>query len=85
MTNDSHLFHTSKALVEDGFFLSAGNLYQRGKEKFLPLYKGKMVQMYDHRAAGIKVNSANVHRPAQEAPTTAAQYLDLDYSPKPQF
>lgn len=88
MTNDTHLFHRADELVADGCYQDAsdaGNVYTKGKTKFLPLYEGKMVQMYDHRAAGIVVNPANVHRPAQEAPATLAQHQDPDYSPSAQF
>jgi hypothetical protein len=85
MTNDSRLFHTAAQLEAAGCWLGTGNIYTRGDEQFLPLYEGKMVQMYDHRAAGIVVNPLNLHRPAQEQPTTLAQHTDADFSPRPQF
>ena len=85
MTNDSKLFRTAAQLEAEGYWLGAGNVYTRGEEKYLPLYEGKMVQMYDHRAASIVVNPANVHRPAQEQPTTEDQHKDLAYSASPQF
>ena len=31
----------------------------------LPLYEGKMVQAFDHRAASVVVNPENLNRPAQ--------------------
>ena len=88
MTNDTLLFHTAAELEEEGCYqdaADAGNVYTKGKVKYVPLYEGKMVQMYDHRAAGILVNPTNVHRPAQEAPTTLAQHTDPDYAPLSQF
>ncbi|MDQ2688611.1 MAG: BREX-1 system adenine-specific DNA-methyltransferase PglX, partial [Armatimonadota bacterium] len=71
MTNDSHLFKTQTDLEAEGFYQDAddaGQIYTHGQTKSLPLYEGKMVQMYDHRAASIVVNPANLHRPAQEVP-----------------
>lgn len=35
-------------------------------ESWLPLYEGKMVQAFDHRAADVVVNENNVFRPAQQ-------------------
>ncbi len=88
MTNDTHLFRRADELEAEGYYQDArdaGNVYTKGKMKYLPLYEGKMVQMYDHRAAGIVVNPANVHRPAQEAPTTLQQHKDPEHSPSAQF
>jgi hypothetical protein len=85
MTNDSHLFRTAAQLEKDGFWLGAGNVYTKGEAKYLPLYEGKMVQMYDHRAASIVVNPANLFRPAQPEPATVAQHMDADFSPSCQF
>jgi hypothetical protein len=44
-----------------------------------------MVQMYDHRAAGVTVNPENLHRPAQPFETTEEQHRDPDFVPAPQF
>lgn len=85
MTNDSHLFRTADELEGEGFWLGAGNVYSRGGERYLPLYEGKMVQMYDHRAANVVVNPENVHRAAIAAPVGLAGHSDPSFSPSPQF
>ncbi len=51
MTNDSHRFRTAAELESDGCYPIAGNRWKRGEEEWLPLYEGKMVQAFDHRAA----------------------------------
>ena len=56
MTNDSGLFRTSEQLQNEGFYPVQGNRWKRGNETYLPLYEGKMVQAYDHRAASVVVN-----------------------------
>ena len=48
MTNDSHLFRTAEQLDSEGFYLVDGNRWRRDDELYLPLYEGKMVQLYDH-------------------------------------
>jgi hypothetical protein len=85
MTNDSRLFKTAVELENDGFWLGAGNVYTKGAARYLPLYEGKMAQMYDHRAASVVVNPENIHRPANEIPTTPKQHAAPDHSPASQF
>ncbi len=85
MTNDSNLFKTREELEKDNFYLVDEGKMKKGKSEYLPLYEGKMVQAYDHRAAGIKVNSENVNRPAQPVSTSFANHSDPEYFPTPQF
>jgi hypothetical protein len=48
MNTDSHLFHTAAELQTEGAHLWA-NIWQRGDERWLPLYEGKMVHHFNHR------------------------------------
>lgn len=50
MSNDSHLFRIREELEADGWTL-AGNVFQRGDERMLPLYEGKLFHLFDHRWA----------------------------------
>ena len=85
MTNDSHHFRTAAQLDDEGFYPVAGNRWKRGEELYLPLYEGKMVQAFDHRAASVVVNPANLNRPAQPRETTGAEHANPDWLPAPQF
>ncbi len=51
----------------------------------LPLYEGKMIQAYDHRAASVVINSNNQQRAAQPSETSAEQHLNPNYSTNPQY
>ncbi|WP_418647630.1 Eco57I restriction-modification methylase domain-containing protein [Thauera butanivorans] len=51
----------------------------------LPLYEGKMVQAYDHRAASVEVNLQNRVRPGQPKETTLSEHQNSDYKVKPQY
>ena len=75
MTSDSHLFRTAAQLDEEGFYPIEGNRWKRGEELHLPLYEGKMVQAFDHRAASIANREGNLFRPGQPDRT-----LDEEYS-----
>ena len=85
MTNDSTLFRTAARLDADGCYRVAGNRWQKGAELYLPLYEGKMVQAFDHRAASVVVNPDNLNRPAQPLNATPDQHADPAWLPDPQF
>ena len=86
MTNDSGLFRTRVELEEkEGAWPVGGNRFDSPAGEWVPLYEGKMVQAFDHRAASIRVNPANVHRPAQPEPTTLEQHQDSTWLPDPQY
>jgi hypothetical protein len=86
MTNDSCFFRTLKELEEqERAYPIGGNRFRSAQREWVPLYEGKMVQAYDHRAAKVVVNPENQHRPAQPEPTTLAQHQNPDWLPDPQF
>jgi hypothetical protein len=86
MTNDSHLFRTKAELAEkEGAWPTGGNRWQSAAGEWVPLYEGKMVQAFDHRAAGIVINPENLNRPAQPLPATPEQSADPAWLADPQF
>ena len=86
MTNDSGLFRTRAELEErEGAWPVGGNRFGSPSGDWVPLYEGKMVQAFDHRAADIVVNLKNQHRPAQPVPATPEQHQDPNWLPDPQF
>ena len=86
MTNDSSLFRTRQELMQkEGAWPLAGNVFDSPSGRWLPLYEGKMVQAFDHRAASVKVNLANPHRPASPVAATLSQHGDPNWSPEPQY
>lgn len=85
MTNDSNLFHTSAELEAEGWYPVAGGRWRRGEAEAVPLYEGKMVQAFDHRAASVIVNPENLKRPAQPVDAGLGQHQRADWLPNPQF
>jgi hypothetical protein len=82
MTNDSGLFRTRHELEEqEGAYPIGGNRFRSAAGDWVPLYKGKMVQAFDHRAASVVVNPENQHRPAQPQPATLEQHSNPDWLP----
>ena len=85
MTNDSHLFKNATQLDSSGFYPVENNCWKKGDEVYLPLYEGKMMQAFDHRAASVVVNEANLNRPAQPNDATLEEHSDPRWLPSPQF
>lgn len=85
MTNDSNLFLTAKQLELEGYYPIDANRWKKGEAEAVPLYEGKMVQMYDHRAASVVVNVENLKRPAQQEANSDLLHEDPNFVPAPQF
>ncbi|OYY96484.1 MAG: hypothetical protein B7X59_07865 [Polaromonas sp. 39-63-203] len=87
MTSDSAVFSSPAELRRQGFEPSALNRWKHDRTggDALPLYEGKMVQMFDHRAADIVLNTGNLHRAAQQKPIAVSEKERPDRYPKPQY
>jgi hypothetical protein len=89
MTNDSQLFQTAKELEAQGWRRAPLNRWEKQSGKAiaqaLPLCEGKMVQMWDHRAADVVVNHANLHRAAQQESISQAEKANPARFPVPQY
>ena len=86
MTNDSQLFLKADELSKQGFKPAALNRWRNAaKREAVPLYEGKMVQMYDHRAADVVVNAANLMRAAQPEAISPLEKASPKRYPAPQF
>ena len=77
MASDSGLFRTCEELENEGWMLH-GNVFHKGRERYLPLYEGKMLQMMNHRGADIVVNNEVSQRKAQPRRITS----DLLHDPE---
>ena len=85
MTNDSHLFRTAAQLDAEGYYKVDGNRWKKGAEVYLPLYQGRMIHQFDHRANSIQFNPENTHNPYLSLEVTEAQHADPNFLPQPQF
>ncbi len=85
MTNDSGLFKRADELQVDGWYPVAGGHWKKGTAEMLPLYVGRMIQHYDHRAANVTVNEENLHNAALSLVVTDEQHRDPNFFPTPQY
>ena len=85
MANDSHLFRTAAQLDSAGFYPVQGNCWKRGEEMYLPLYQGRMIWHFDHRANSVRVNPESTHNPYLSEPVSEVQHADPDFLPQTQY
>jgi len=85
MTLDSRKFWTATRLEAEGAYPIAGGRWLKGAREWVPLYEGKMVQAYNHRAADIEVNEANLKRAAQPVRVSEEQLQDPAWLPTSQY
>ena len=85
MTNDSHLFRTAAQLDAEGFYPVQSNRWKRGEELYLPLYQGRMIHQFDHRANSVRVNPESTHNPYLSEEVTGAQHADPNFLPQTQY
>ncbi|WP_294131239.1 hypothetical protein [Sphingobium sp.] len=86
MTNDSHLFRTRAELEErEGAWSIGGNRFQSAAGEWVPLYVGRMIHQFDHRAASVVVNEANLHNPALSGDVTSEMKADPSFLPASQY
>lgn len=86
MTNDSHLFRTQAELAEkEGAWPVGGNRWQSSDGEWVPLYAGRMIHQFDHRAASVTVNEENLHNAALSGDVTADMKADPSFVPTPQY
>ncbi len=85
MTNDSHLFKRRDELDAAGFYPVKGNRWSNGQEDYVPLYVGRMIHQYDHRAAGVEVNETSLHNPALSSAVSFQEKQNVTFVPAPQY
>lgn len=85
MANDSKLFETPASLAKDGAYSVAGGAWKKGAQVYAPLYEGKMVQAFDHRASDIVSVADNVFRTGQGSDLSESDHSNPDRFPKPRY
>ena len=86
MTNDSGLFRTREELEEkERAYPIGGNKFASQLGEWVPLYVGRMIHQFDHRAASVRVNPESLHNQALSGDIAPAQKADPDFVPTPQY
>ena len=85
MSGDAEHFYQKDRLEKEGWYPFGEKRWKKGEAEAIPLYEGKMVQIYDHRAASVTINAENLKRQSQTVETTLAQHQDAHFSINPLY
>ncbi|MCR6733415.1 MAG: hypothetical protein NVV83_04675 [Afipia sp.] len=86
MTNDSKLFRNKHELEEqEGAWPIGQEHYHSTAGKWLPLYEGKTVQIYNHRYASIVTPAGSISGQGQNIYTTPEELKSPDFVPTPRY
>ncbi len=69
----------------EGCYPVQGNRWKRGDDLFLPLYQGRMIHQFDHRANSVRVNPESTHNPYLSEEVSKEQHRDPDFLPQSQY
>ena len=84
MSSDSNLFRTFNELEAQNFKASSV-IYSNNELTYYPLYEGKMVDFYNHRASSVVINLNNAKRKGQGSETSVNELSDSTFSIQPQY
>jgi hypothetical protein len=85
MANDSGLFFNPSVLEKAGAYPIGQNVWKKGQAEFLPLYEGKMVQAFDHRASDILLADGNLFRTGQGRDLSLEEHKNPHRVPVPRY
>jgi len=85
MVNASMTHHKTAEELESMEYLRVGNHFIGDDGEWLPLYEGKMVGAFDHRAASIRFDPTNRVRRNQPEPLSAADHDSPTLMAQPLF
>ena len=86
MTNDSGFFRTRVELEErEGAYPVGGNRFGSRSGEWVPLYEGKMIQIYNHRYANVRINPRNISGQGVTEKLPPEELRDPTSLPHPRF
>lgn len=85
MTNDSNLFWSREKLEAEGAYPIEEGRWRRGADEWRPLYVGRMIHQFNHRAASVAVNVDSIHNAAYSDDVSIDELADPTFYPTPQY
>lgn len=86
LSSDANLFLRINDLIDEGFELEKSSIFHKPNSvKYLPVYEGRMIWIYDHRASSITTREENIFREGLTKETTQIEHEDRFYEVLPKF
>ena len=85
MAEASHHFRTGTELEDSGFYPVQGNRWKKESLLYVPMYQGRMIGHFDHRANSVRFNPESRHNPYLSESVSEEQHADPDFLPQTQY
>ena len=85
MTNDSRHFRTANELEAEGCYRVGGHRYRRGEHEWAPLYQGRMIHHFDHRANAVGFNPESTTVPHFSVDVSDEEKQDAAFFPSVRY
>lgn len=86
MSQDSHLFKTEEALINEKCRFLQRKIYQKNGKRYLPLYEARMISHYDHRYASVGFSKGStIFKSGKSLKTKNEEYKNPDFDPHPRY
>ena len=69
----------------EGCYRVDGNRWKKGDELYLPLYQGRTIWHFDHRANSVVFNPESTHNPYLSEPVSDIEHADPNFQPEVQY
>jgi len=84
MTSDSRLFRTREPLEAEGWKLE-DNVFRKDDAEYMPLYEGRMIHHFDHRACSVTKSAEGVMRTAASEETSLQEHQSAEFHVMPRY
>jgi hypothetical protein len=84
-TNDAELLFEAENLEKLGFDRIEGANYSDGTSLYLRMYEGRMIGLYDHRAASVEITAQNQFRSGVSVEVTEGERQNPSFLSKPRY
>jgi hypothetical protein len=85
MTADSGLFHTAAELKANGWYPIELGRWKKGQAVAVPLFEGKMVQLFNQRYASVGINPNNISGQGVTIHSSEEQLANPMFQPAPRY
>lgn len=84
-TNDAALLREQTQLAAEGFVENEGGAWERESERYHRMFEGRMVHLFNHRAASVGISKTNTFRSGVTIDVGAEQLRDPRFIATPRY
>jgi hypothetical protein len=84
-TNDAGLLMEASELEKSGYSQDAVGAYRKGQDIWNPMYEGRMIHIFNHRASSVSISETNAFRSGVSVDVTKEDLADPAFFATPRY